>query len=53
MEAETNNAEKWASKGQRKGERGNILIEVCKIWGFHGLKYDKWRLLGRYAVWLL
>jgi hypothetical protein len=25
----------------------------CKIWGFHGGDYEEWRLLGRYAVWLL
>jgi hypothetical protein len=26
---------------------------ICKIWGFHGGEYEKWRLLGCYAVWLL
>jgi hypothetical protein len=27
--------------------------KLCKIWGFHDGDYEEWRLLGRYAVWLL
>jgi hypothetical protein len=26
---------------------------ACKITSFHGGDYEEWRLLGRYAVWLL
>jgi hypothetical protein len=29
-----------------------IKLYTCKIWGFHGDDYEKWRLLGCYAVWL-
>jgi hypothetical protein len=28
-------------------------LMLCKIWGFHGCDYYKFRLLGCYAVWLL
>jgi hypothetical protein len=27
--------------------------EPCKIWGFHGVDYEEWCLLGCYAVWFL
>jgi hypothetical protein len=26
---------------------------LCKIWGSHGADYEKWHILGWYAVWLL
>jgi hypothetical protein len=28
-------------------------LMLRKIWGFHGIVYEKFRLLGCYAVWLL
>jgi hypothetical protein len=28
-------------------------IWACKIWGFHTGDCEEWRLLGRYAMWLL
>jgi hypothetical protein len=28
-------------------------LMLCKIWGFHDVDYEEWRLLGCYAVWLL
>jgi hypothetical protein len=30
-----------------------IQFLIYKIWGFHGSDYEKWRLLGCYAAWLL
>jgi hypothetical protein len=29
------------------------VIDICRIWGFHGSNYEEWRLLGCYAMWLL
>jgi hypothetical protein len=28
-------------------------LMLCKIWGFNGGDYEEFRLLGRYAMWLL
>jgi hypothetical protein len=43
----------WNCQAHQYNKFNNIFYKPCKIWGFHGSDYEKWRLLGCYSVWFL